>query len=89
MSRNGPLALIYHSLFIAFVVAPILVVCVVAFTPEGYLSLPTNGPSLRWFKAIGRYPEFITAFWQSIALAAVSSTFAIGFSVPAALAVAR
>ena len=40
--------------------APILVVCFVAFTPEGYLSFPTNGWSLRWFKAIARYPEFIS-----------------------------
>ena len=61
MSRNGPLALIYHTLFILFVLAPILVVCVVAFTPEGYLSLPANGPSLRWFRAILAYPEFIDA----------------------------
>lgn len=89
MSRNGPLALAYHTIFVIFVLAPILVVCVVAFTPEGYLSLPTNGPSLRWFKAIGRYPEFISAFWQSLWLAALSSTCAIGFAVPAAIAIAR
>lgn len=89
MSRNGPLALIYHALFVTFILAPILVVCIVAFTPEGYLSFPSNGPSLRWFKAIAQYPEFIDAFWQSLWLAVLSSTFAIGFSVPAALAIAR
>jgi putative spermidine/putrescine transport system permease protein len=89
MSRNGPLALIYHTLFVIFVLAPILVVCVVAFTPEGYLSLPSNGPSLRWFKTILRYPEFIDAFFQSLWLGAISSAFAVAFSVPAALAIAR
>ena len=52
MSRNGPIALVFHALFIAFILAPIVIVCVVAFTPEGYLSLPTNGFSLRWFRAI-------------------------------------
>ena len=52
----------FHALFIAFVLAPIVIVCVVAFTPEGYLSLPTNGPSLRWFRAIADYPEFVRAF---------------------------
>jgi putative spermidine/putrescine transport system permease protein len=89
MSRNGPLALIFHTLFVIFTLAPIVVVCVVAFTPEGYLSLPTNGPSLRWFRTIARYPEFINAFWTSIWLGTVSSVIALAFSVPAALAIAR
>ena len=89
MSRNGPIALAFHTLFIAFVLAPILIVCVVAFTPEGYLSLPTNGPSLRWFRAIADYPEFVRAFRDSLWLAALSSTIAVLFAVPAALAVAR
>jgi putative spermidine/putrescine transport system permease protein len=89
MSRNGPLALIFHMLFVIFTLAPIVVTCVVAFTPEGYLSFPTSGLSLRWFKAIARYPEFITAFWTSIWLGALSSTIALSLSVPAALAIAR
>ena len=89
MNRNGPLALAYHTLFVIFILAPILIVCWVAFTPEGFLSIPTRDFSVRWFQAIGRYPEFIQAFWTSIWLAIVSSALAIGFSVPAALAIAR
>jgi putative spermidine/putrescine transport system permease protein len=89
MSRNGPVALVFHGLFIAFILAPIVIVCLVAFTPEGYLSLPTNGLSLRWFKAIADYPEFVRAFRDSLWLAALSSTIAVLFAVPAALAVAR
>jgi putative spermidine/putrescine transport system permease protein len=89
MSRNGPLALVFHALFVVFMTAPIIVVCLVAFTPEGFLSLPVNGFSLRWFKAIADYPEFINAFWISIWLGAVSSLIALLFAVPAALAIAR
>ncbi|MBL8342750.1 MAG: ABC transporter permease [Rubrivivax sp.] len=89
MRRNGPLALAYHTLFVLFTLAPILVVCVVAFTPESHLSFPTTEFSLRWFKAIAQYPEFIRAFWQSVWLGALSSLIALAFSVPAALAVAR
>ena len=89
MSRNGPIALIFHALFIAFILAPIVIVCAVAFTPEGYLSLPTNGFSLRWFRAIADYPEFVRALRDSLWLAALSSTIAVLFAVPAALAVAR
>jgi putative spermidine/putrescine transport system permease protein len=89
MSRNGPVALVFHALFIAFILAPIVIVCAVAFTPEGYLSLPTNGFSLRWFRAIADYPEFVRALRDSLWLAALSSTIAVLFAVPAALAVAR
>ena len=89
MSRNGPLALAFHALFITFILAPIVIVCAVAFTPEGYLSLPTHGLSLRWFKAIADYPEFVRAFRDSLWLAAISSSIAVLLSVPAALAIAR
>jgi putative spermidine/putrescine transport system permease protein len=89
MRTNGPLALIFHTIFVVVMLAPIVVVCLVAFTPEGYLSLPTNGFSLRWFRTIASYPEFVHAFWVSLGLGALSSFVALLFAVPAALAVAR
>jgi len=89
MRSNGPLALIFHTIFVVIMLAPIVVVCLVAFTPEGYLSLPTNGFSLRWFRAIANYPEFVHAFWVSLGLGALSSFVALLFAVPAALAIAR
>ncbi|MBS9719554.1 ABC transporter permease [Tianweitania sp. BSSL-BM11] len=89
MNRNGPLALAFHALVVLFVTAPILVVCVVAFTSRGYLSLPTDGLSLRWFYAIGDRPEFLASFRTSLWLAALSSTIAVVLAVPAALAIGR
>ena len=89
MIRNGWLALTFHALFIAFIAAPLLIVCVVAFTPLGYISLPTDGISLRWFAAIADNPRFIDAFWLSVRLGLVSSVIATVLAVPAALAIAR
>lgn len=89
MSRNGPLALVFHALFVTFILAPIVIVCWVAFTPEGFLSIPTTDFSLRWFRAIARYPEFVDAFRNSVLLGLASSVISVVFSVPAALAVAR
>ena len=66
MRRNGWLALAFHGAFIAFILGPIVIVCAVAFTPDGYLSLPLHGFSLRWFRAIGGNPEFVEAFWSSL-----------------------
>jgi putative spermidine/putrescine transport system permease protein len=72
MRRNGPLALAFHTLVVIFMLAPLVVVCWVAFTPEGYLSVPLTHFSLRWFEAIARYPEFVAAFRSSLGLAAAS-----------------
>jgi putative spermidine/putrescine transport system permease protein len=89
VTRNGPVALVFHALFIGFIVAPLAIVCVVAFTPLGYISLPTDGLSLRWFAAILDNPRFVNAFWLSLALGLVSSVIATALALPAALAVAR
>lgn len=89
MMRNGPLSLIFHSFFVLFTLAPLVVVCLVAFTDKGYLSMPFDGASLRWFKAILDNPEFIASFWFSMQLGLMSATFALVLSIPAALAIGR
>lgn len=89
MIRNGPLALAFHAMFIAFIVAPLAIVCVVAFTPLGYISIPTDSLSVRWFAAILDNPRFISAFLLSLALGLASSIIASALAIPAALAIAR
>src|SRR5262249_58224965 len=88
MSRNGPFAIAFHTFIVVFMLAPIVVVCLVAFTPEGYLWLPVSAFSLRWFRAIARYPEFVGAFWTSLWLGALSSALALLVAVPAGPAMA-
>ena len=34
MNRNGPIAKLFNALVIGFMLAPLLIVCLVAFTPE-------------------------------------------------------
>jgi putative spermidine/putrescine transport system permease protein len=89
MKRNGWLALAFHTLFVVIMLAPIVVVCLVAFTPQGFLSIPTTRFSLRWFRAIADYPEFVRAFGTSLWLGALSSFVTLLLAVPAALALAR
>ena len=71
--RNGPIGLIFHTLFILFILAPIIMVCAVAFTGDGFISLPVNGLSLRWFKAILNNPRFVDAFVFSLGLGLISA----------------
>lgn len=89
MTRNGPLGLAFHTLVMVFMLAPLVVVCLVAFTPENTLSLPTAGFSLRWFAAVFERADFLTAFYNSLQLAALSATLATLIAVPAGLAITR
>ena len=89
MNKNSPIALVFNAIFITFMLAPLVVICLVAFTSKGYISLPTDGFSLRWFRAILDNPHFIDAFYLSAMLGVVSATIAIALAVPASLAFAR
>ena len=89
MRKLGPVALGFHAVFIAFILAPLVMVVAVSFTDKGYLSLPTDGLSLRWYQAILDNPDFIDAFLISVWLGFVSASIAVALSIPAALAIAR
>ena len=89
MARNGPIALLFNALVISFMLAPLLIVCIVAFTPENTLTIPTTHFSLRWFKAVFAHPDFVTSFWNSLWLALASATLATLLAVPAGLAITR
>ncbi|WP_373421560.1 hypothetical protein [Burkholderia multivorans] len=61
MRKNGPLALAFHALFMLFLAAPLVVIVLVSFTAKGYLAMPFDGASLRWYHALLRVPEFAPA----------------------------
>lgn len=89
MSKNGPIALLFNALVITFMLAPLVIVCVVAFTPENTLTIPTTQFSLRWFRAVFAHADFVQSFKNSLWLASLSATLAIVIAVPAGLAIAR
>lgn len=89
MRKNGFFSLLYHGVFILFIVAPLLVVVAVSFTGKGYISLPTDGLSLRWFRAILGAGDIMNALWLSLWLGLASATVAVILAVPGALALTR
>ncbi|EIC84313.1 binding-protein-dependent transport systems inner membrane component [Serratia sp. M24T3] len=89
MPKNGPLALAFNALVVAFMLAPLVIICIMAFTPYPTLTLPTTHFSLRWFRTLFSHDEFIHSFYISIILAIASATLACVVAVPAALAIAR
>lgn len=88
-SGNGLWALLFHAAFVVFVLAPIVVVCIISLTPEGYLSMPVNGVSLRWYRALLSNQAFVDGFRTSLWLGAVSASIAALIAIPAALAIVR
>ena len=89
MFKNSPLALAFNALVIVFMLAPLVIVCLVAFTPENTLTLPSTHLSLRWFKAVFAHSDLVQSFWNSLWLALASATLATLIAVPAGLAITR
>ena len=89
IGRNGPVALTFHALLTVFIMAPLIVVILVSFSGKGYISMPFDGASLRWYREILKAPELLSAFLLSIRLGLASATLASAAAIPAALAIAR
>jgi putative spermidine/putrescine transport system permease protein len=89
MKHNGFWGLLFNALFLAFILAPLVVVIAVSFTDKGYISMPFDGASLRWFRSILENEDIVDAFWLSMRLALVAATLGVALAVPAALAIAR
>jgi len=89
MTKNGPFALFFHTLIVIFMLAPMVVVCLVAFTPENTLTMPWNGLSLRWFAAVFAHNDFMTSFYNSVQLAFFSASISTLLAVPSGLAIAQ
>jgi putative spermidine/putrescine transport system permease protein len=77
-----------HWAFVIFMLLPLVMVALVSFTDKGYISMPFDGASWRWYRAILDAPDFIDAFWRSLALGAVAATLATALAVPAGMAIA-
>jgi putative spermidine/putrescine transport system permease protein len=88
MNRTPRSLLLFHWLFGIFMLAPLAMVVLVSFTAKGYIAMPFDGASLRWYRAIFEASDFIDAFWRSLGLGATAATLATLMAVPAGMAIA-
>src|ERR1700753_1270366 len=84
---HGPLALLFHTAVTVFMLAPLVIVCLVAFTPENTLSIPWGTYSLRWFRAVFEHSDLVASFWNSLLVATFAATLSVALAVPAGLAI--
>ncbi|HZG18439.1 MAG TPA: ABC transporter permease [Herbaspirillum sp.] len=88
MKSTSPLLVVFHWLFLAFMLAPLLMVALVSVTDKGYISMPFDAASWRWYAAILQNDDFIDAFYRSLGLGAVAATLATLLAIPAGMAIA-
>lgn len=86
----GAVVNVVTVLVLVFLLGPIAVVLVIAFSADSYLAFPPSGLSLRWFETFFQGdPTWMQSFWRSLSVALPTAAFAVLLGTPAALAIAR
>lgn len=75
-ARPGWLPLLLAALVCIFLLAPLLAVIPVSFTPNRYLSMPEGEWSLRHYRALIENPAWAQGFWMSIRVGVIASLIA-------------
>ncbi len=89
MSKLAPALNVFVVVMSVFLLAPIVVVVIAAFTSGEFITFPPQSFSLRWFDKVIRDPEFISPLWNSIRLGFSATVIASILAVPAAVALVR
>lgn len=85
----GPALHIYGALLLFALLAPMVVVVMIAFTSAPYLTFPPPGYSTRWFAALASDADWLGALVFSLEVATVAACGALLIGTPYALAIAR
>jgi putative spermidine/putrescine transport system permease protein len=78
---------LFTLMFFIALIAPIVIVVLVSFSPDESLAIPVADVSLRWYRRLWEYRSFVDSLMTSLYLALSSSFIAILIAVPAALGV--
>jgi putative spermidine/putrescine transport system permease protein len=77
------------GLLYLFLLAPLLVVLVISFSSNQFLTFPPKGFSLRWYAGLTTQTVFIEGLKVSLITASIVTVLVLAMGVPAALAIAR
>jgi putative spermidine/putrescine transport system permease protein len=79
----------FAALVMAFIVLPVAFIALYAFNDAGYLLLPPQGLTLKWFANFFDNARFRAALESSLIVSAVVAPTCLLIAVPAALALVR
>jgi len=77
------------ALLYVFLLAPLLVVLVISFSSNPFLSFPPQGFSLQWYRDLPHETVFIAGLRTSLISASIVTLIVLAMGVPAALAISR
>lgn len=80
---------LYVIAMVVFMLAPVLVIVAVAFTPGEFVTFPPQGLSLRWFHHVLADSSLMGALYNSFRLGVCATLLASVLAAPAALALIR
>jgi putative spermidine/putrescine transport system permease protein len=89
MNGAGPVLSTLAAIVYALILAPIIVVVMLAFSADNFILFPPSGYSLRWFEALSGHAPLLSALWLSVQVACVVTLLSLAIGVPAALALAK
>jgi ABC-type spermidine/putrescine transport system permease subunit II len=87
LSRSGNALLL--TLLVVFLFAPIVVVVLMSFTNQIYLTFPPTGFVMRWYIAAWSESRWFDAGWNSIQIGAATAVLSMALGTLSALAVTR
>ncbi len=77
------------GLFVAFLVAPLIVVALMSFTDQLYLAFPPTRLVLRWYHVVWGQQRWLDAAWNSIQIGVATAAASVVLGTLSALAVTR
>jgi|Deesub1362B_J571_1020462.scaffolds.fasta_scaffold00003_220 spermidine/putrescine transport system permease protein len=81
---------VYTSIaIIIFIYLPILILIIYSFHVSPYFTVPFQGFSLRWYKALLEIPEIADALWNSIWIATAVTALSLALGIPPGFAIIR
>ncbi|MEH6776130.1 MAG: ABC transporter permease, partial [Cereibacter changlensis] len=83
------LARAYVMAVFAFIFIPLLIIVVISFSADSYLSFPPSGWSLKWYGEVLSNEGFMQGLKNSAIIAAIVALLSLGFGLPAAYALER
>lgn len=89
MTGAGRVLSSFVAVIYALILAPIVVVVMLAFSADNFILFPPSGYSLRWFRQLAGNGQLLAALWLSVQIAAVVTLCSLAIGVPAALALAK
>ena len=89
MTGAGRVLSSFAALVYVLILAPIVVVVMLAFSADNFILFPPSGYSLRCFNQLASNGPLLTALWLSVRIAAVVTLLSLAVGVPAALALAK